>query len=163
MRASFTQSCEAPKPPVSEYGSMISSPSLSLYKYNALPPAFNINLHLQMKCDFTMDIFSTIGTILALVLTLICIAQSHIWLSKVPQSVPWAGVRIEILSKLRACLRELNPRSPASKAGYEKVFDPPIDKLGLLTALVDSSVEKACPMHFRILDFALWSWFLRNM
>ena len=80
-----------------------------------------------------MDTFSTIGTILASVLTLICIAQSHILLSKVPQSVPWVGVRVEILSKLRACLRELTPRSPTNKAGYEKVFDPLIDELELLT------------------------------
>ena len=103
-----------------------------------------------------MDTFSSIGTILASLVTLICIAQSHILLSKVPQSVPWAGVRQEILSKLRACLREITPRSRTLKAGYEKVFDPLSGKLELLTALVDSSVEKACLIYFRILDFALW-------
>ena len=110
-----------------------------------------------------MDTFSSIGTILVSVVTLICIAQSHILLSKVPQSVPWTGVRQEILSKLRACLREINFRSPTPKAGYEKVFEPRSRKLELLTALVDSSVKKACLTYFRILDFALWLWFLRNM
>ena len=109
-----------------------------------------------------METFSSIGKIIASVVALICIAQSHILLSKVPQSVPWAGVRREILSKLRACLREITPRSQTSKAGYEKVSDPLSSKLELLTALVDSSVGKACLIYFRILDFALWLWFLRN-
>ena len=84
-----------------------------------------------------MNTFTSIGTILASVVTvLICVAQSHILLSKVPQSVPWAGVRQkEILSKLRACLRELNPRSRTRKAGYAKVFEPLRGELELLTNL----------------------------
>ena len=110
-----------------------------------------------------MDTFSSISTILASVVTVICILQTHLLLSKVPRSVPWTGVRKEILSKLRACFREMTPRSPTSKAGYEKVFDPLLNKLELLTAAIDSSVGEAHLIYFRILDFAPWLWFLRNM
>ena len=109
-----------------------------------------------------MDTLSSISTILVSVLTLICIAQSHILFSKVPKSVPWTGVRQEVLSKLRACLREFTFRSPTAKAGYKKVFHTVRSTLELLTSLLDSSVKKAYPTYSRILDFGLLLWFLRN-
>ena len=137
--------------------------NFSLYQQYALLPLLTSLLNSRTKSAFIMDTFSIIGTILVSVLTLICIAQSHILLSKVPQSVPWAGARPEILSKLRACIREITPRSPTPKAGYEKILVPLSTKLELLIALVDGSVEKACLIYFRTLDFVLWLWFLRNM
>ena len=44
-------------------------------------------------------------------------------MSTVPHSVPWAGVRREMFSKTRACVREFTAGLQTLKAGYEQVCE----------------------------------------
>ena len=68
-----------------------------------------------------MDILLSFGMILASAVTLICLVHSKIMMAKVPVSVPWVGVRNEVLSRTRANVRELTAGLRTLKAGYNQV------------------------------------------
>ena len=70
-----------------------------------------------------MEILSSFGIVLVSVTTLVCLIHSKIVMSKVPQSIPWAGLRNEVLSKTRACLREFTAGFRTLKIGYNQVSE----------------------------------------
>ena len=70
-----------------------------------------------------MDTFASSGIILMSVITLMCFIHSKVVMSKVPPSVPWAGLRKEVLSKTRACLREFKAGFRTLNSGYNQVFE----------------------------------------
>ena len=90
-----------------------------------------------------MEIFPNLVIILLSVITVVCIAHSKFVMSKVPQSVPWAGRRVELLSKTRACIREFTAGLRTLKIGYNQVCESFPLILALLIVSVCSSVEKA--------------------
>ena len=89
-----------------------------------------------------METFSSIGMILASVITLLCLVHSKIFMTELPQSVPWAGLRKEVLSKTRANIRELVSGLSTLKIGYNQVSENLPVTLALLMASVRSSVKR---------------------
>ena len=61
---------------------------------------------------------------LVFVITAVCLIHSKVVMSKVPQSVPWAGLRKEVFSKTRACIREVTAGLRTLKIGYNQVSKP---------------------------------------
>lgn len=74
-------------------------------------------------------------TILVSVIIAVCLVDSKIVMNKVPQSVPWAGLRREVLSKTRACVREVTAGLRNLNIGYNKVPKPFLFILATLTFL----------------------------
>lgn len=101
-------------------------------------------------------------TILLSVIAVVYLVYSEYAVSTVPQSVPWAGRRNEVLSKTRACLREVTAGLRTLKDGYNQVSEPFSFTLALLTVSVCSSVERVYLVCSQISDSALLSWFLKS-
>lgn len=99
-----------------------------------------------------MESFSSFGLILASVITLLCFVHSQT-MKKVPQSVPWAGLRKEVLPKTRANLRELMAGLRTLRIGYNQVCPNLPIILALITASICSSIERVYLGSVRILDF----------
>lgn len=89
-----------------------------------------------------MEILANLAIILFSVITVMCIVHSKFVMSKVPQSVPWAGRRIERLSKTRACIREFTAGLRTLRIGYNQVCESFLLTLALLIVSVCSSVER---------------------
>ena len=89
-----------------------------------------------------METFSSIGMILASVITLLCLVLSKMIMTELPPSVPWVGLRKEVLSKTRANIRELVSGSRTLKIGYNQVSEKLPVTLALLMASVRSFVER---------------------
>ena len=89
---------------------------------------------------------SSFGVILVSVITFVWLVYSTIVTSKMPQSLPWAGVRKEVLSKTRANIRELTAGLRTLKMGYNQVSASIPITLALLTAPVYSLIERDCLM-----------------
>ena len=70
-----------------------------------------------------MNAISNWGIITIFVTILMCFLHSWMVMSTVPHSVPWAGVRREMFSKTRACVREFTAGLQTLKAGYEQVCE----------------------------------------
>lgn len=71
-----------------------------------------------------METLPSFGVTLVSVIAFICLIHSRIAKSKVPQSVPWAGIREEVLSETRACIREFKAGLRTLKSGYDQVSGP---------------------------------------
>ena len=110
-----------------------------------------------------MDILSSFGMLLASAITLIYIAHIKIMMAKVPQSVPWAGLRKEVFSKTRANMRELTAGLSTLKIGYNQVAKSLLLVLTLQTADNCSSIERVFLGWSRILDFFPLSWCLKSI
>lgn len=78
-------------------------------------------MELFSKSGVYMDAIWNWGTITVAVTVLMCFMHSSIMMSTVPHSVPWVGVRKEIFSKTRACVREFTAGLRTLKAGYNQV------------------------------------------
>ena len=89
-----------------------------------------------------MDILSSFNMILALAITLIYLAHSKVMMARVPQSVPWGGLRKEVFARTRANIRELTAGLRTLKMGYNQVFESVLLNLTLLTAFFCSSIER---------------------
>ena len=109
-----------------------------------------------------MDILSSFG-ILASAITLIYLAHSKVMMDRVPQSVPWAGLRKEAFARTRANIRELTAGLRTLKMGYNQVFESVLLIPTLLTAFVCSSIERVFLGWYRILDSVLLSWCLKSI
>ena len=109
-----------------------------------------------------MENLSSFGLILASAITLIYLAHSKIMMAKVPQSVPWAGLRKEIFSKTRANFREPTVGLRTFKTGYNQVFDSILPTLSLLIARIYSSIKSVSLGWYRILGFVPSLWCLKN-
>ena len=105
-----------------------------------------------------MDILSSFGMILASAITLIYLAHIKVMMVKLPQSVPWAGLRKEVFSRTRANMRELTAGLRTLKIGYNQVAESLLLVLTLLTADICSSIERVFLGWSRILDFIPLSW-----
>ena len=75
-------------------------------------------------------------------ITVVSLIHSKVVMGKVPQSVSWAGLREEILSKTRACIRELTAELRTLNLGYEKVRDHFSPYPALLMVSFCSSIKK---------------------
>ena len=80
--------------------------------------------------------------ILASAITLIYLAHIKVMMAKVPQSLPWAGLRKEIFSRTRANMRELTAGLRTLKIGYNQVFESLLLIRTLLIAFMCSSTER---------------------
>ena len=69
-----------------------------------------------------MDTLPSFGVTLVSLIAFMCFIHSDIAKSKVPQSVPWVGIREEVLSETRACIREFKAGLRTLKSGYDQVF-----------------------------------------
>ena len=110
-----------------------------------------------------MDILSSLGMILVSAITLIYLAHFKVMMAKVPQSVPWAGLREEVFSRTRANIRELTAGLSTIRSGYNQVLESLLLILTLLTAFICSSTERVSLGWPRILDFVPLSWCLRSI
>lgn len=82
-----------------------------------------------------MEALPNFLTILVFVVTAVGLVHSTIVMSKVPQSITWAGLRKEVLSKTRACIREVTAGLRTLNLGYSKVARPFSINLAPLTLL----------------------------
>ena len=89
-----------------------------------------------------MDILSSFSMILASAITLIYFAHIKYMMARVPQSVPWAGLRKEIFSRTRANMREVTAGLRTLNIGYNQVSESLTLILTLLTADICSSIER---------------------
>ena len=89
-----------------------------------------------------MDNLTSFSVILASAITLIYFAHIKVMMAKVPQSVPWAGLRKEVFSITRANLREVTAGLNTLKIGYNQVSGSLLLVLTLLTAFIRSSTER---------------------
>ena len=92
-----------------------------------------------------MDILSSFGMILVSAITLIYLAHFKVMMAKVPQSVPWAGLRKEVFSRTRANIRELTAGLSTLRSGYNQVFESLLLILTLLTAF-SAVQQKGSPL-----------------
>ena len=92
------------------------------------------------------------GTILVSLVTLIFFVHSRVATSKVPLSVPWAGLQRGIFSKTRACIRELTAGLRTLKIGYDQVSEVQALTLTLLTVsgVVQSKGSALCDTGSRV-------------
>lgn len=112
--------------------------------------------------ELAMEAIPNLITVLLSVLAVVYLIYSEYMVSTVPQSVPWAGCRNEVLSRTRACIRELTAGLRTLESGYNQVSDPFKVTLALLTASVCSSIERVYRVCSRISDFVLLLWYLKN-
>ena len=110
-----------------------------------------------------MDILSSFGMILVSAITLIYLVHFKVMMAKVPQSVPWAGLRKEVFSRTRANIRELTAGLSTIRSGYNQVLESLLLILTLLTAFICSSTERVSLGWPRILDFVPLSLCLRSI
>ena len=87
-------------------------------------PKVGIIMDTTPNFGIIMDVIPNFGIILMLMITLIIIIHSQVVRSKVPPSVPWAGLRKEVFSKARACVRELTAGLRTQKLGHDQVSNP---------------------------------------
>ena len=80
--------------------------------------------------------------ILASAVTLIYLAHIKVMMAKVPQSVPWAGLRKEVFSRTRANMRELTAGLRTLKIGYNQVFESLLLIRIELTTFICSSTKR---------------------
>lgn len=78
----------------------------------------------QGRYSLSMETLPTFTITLVSIITLICLIHSKFVMKKVPQSVPWAGLRSEIFSKTRACIREFSAGLHTLRIGYNQVCNP---------------------------------------
>ena len=89
-----------------------------------------------------MDTLSNFSMILVSAITLIYLAHIKLMMAKVPQSVPWAGLREEVFPRIRANIRELTAGLRTLKIGYSQVCESLLFSPTLLTGNVCSSTER---------------------
>ena len=89
-----------------------------------------------------MDNISSFSLILASAITLIYLAHFKVMMARLPQSVPWAGLRKEVFSKTRANMRELTAGLRTLKIGYNQVFESLLLIRLLLMPFICSSTER---------------------
>lgn len=88
-----------------------------------------------------METLPSPGVALVSVIAFMCLIRSKTAKSKVPQSVPWAGIREEVLSETRVCIREFKAGLRTLKSGCDQVSNPFSPTLALLKPCVCTSVE----------------------
>lgn len=108
-----------------------------------------------------MESFSSFSLILASGFALLYFAHSEAT-RKVPQSVPWAGLRNEVLAKTRANVREITAGLRTLRTGYHQVSEKPPAIITLLTTSIYSSVKRVSHGLLQILDFVPLLWCLKN-
>ena len=100
----------------------------------------------------TMAIILSAITILMSIVTLILFVRSQVATTKVPPSVPWAGLRRGVFSKTRACIRELTAGLRTLKIGYDQVCQVLTLTLTLMTVsgVVQSKGCALCDPRSRV-------------
>lgn len=93
-----------------------------------------MNMETTSNFGIIMEATPNFSIILILMITLLLIIHSQVKRNKFPPSVPWAGLRKEVFSKARACIRELTAGLDTQKLGLDQVIKPFHSHLDLTNA-----------------------------